>query len=136
MIKKLLKYGTVAAVSFELGTIAQTHYLNYKAKGQEPERDRDLVWEGETVELKIPVDHAREMEEALTKRLEENSISDAIFAEEDIRSVRSKIAHGISDAQGNFPAEITIEVCDRERLRLLDAYLLVDGDNPLKPDSY
>jgi len=136
MIKKLLKYGTVAAVSFELGTIVQTHYLNHKAKGDKPDDYRDYIWEGESAQLKMKVDEADKLSDALTDAIDRDEHYGAMFREEDLRDVRAKLAHGVSEAKEVDDDIVIIEVNDRQRLRFIDEVLLHNGNQTFRPKSY
>lgn len=116
MIKKLLKYGTVAAASFELGTIAQTHYLNHKAKGSSPK-----IWEGETNTVNIGSHYVYDILEHIEDSRDNNPVHDALFVDEDIVSISRKIRHSLADVdEDNSYFEIEIEMNDRERLRAME----------------
>jgi len=130
MIKKILKYGTVAAASFVTGTIAQVHYLNHKAKGDSPD---SKLWQGEDKELQVTVENAEHHIDLITECIDEGNHEDRIFEEQDLRSVRTKLMHGAARAEDNNGDVFSITLHDRERLRWIE--LWINSEPLLKENS-
>lgn len=133
MIKRILKYGAVAVASFELGTIAQTHYLNHKAKGDTP---KDDLWKGESCELILPIEAAERSANKIRDTISSGEYYNAVFTKEDLKDVERKLSHRISDANEKGYNVVTIEISDRERLRFIDHVVFPSHRTMCRPDEY
>jgi len=120
MIKKILKYGTVLVSGAVVGT-----YLEAKARHAQhrSNTDPDELWKGEETTLDCHVDMARENIVMINDVLESDMKMDYKFMEEDLRDIRTKLQHGISDASENDSETFELTLHDRQRLRLIEVKL-------------
>lgn len=122
MIKKLIKYGTIAGASFVAGA-----YTHLKVIGKPPmtttnsEEPTTDVWRGETNTVVINSHFVYDILEHIEDSRENEPYHDAIFADEDLAAISIKIRHSLADVDENteyFGFEI--ELSDRERLRAIE----------------
>jgi len=114
MIKKIIKYGTSVAVGVCIGAVSKSRKRHVSPS------DRDNMWKGETREVEIPRNTANEQIEMITDVLQSDVELEFKFMENDLRDVRTKLQHGLSDARQYGHNHVIVEMHDRQRLRLLE----------------
>lgn len=118
MIRKIIKYG----VSFGAG-----YALGKEVGKQVAESDgyNGDVWKGQTHELSIPYNKARDLLTVIDECLKENTYPDEPFAEDDLKSMRTQLAHGLAEADERLLENVTVKASDREKLRLYESVMSV-----------
>lgn len=126
MIKRIISYGTTLAAGVVAGVLI-------KAPRRCDEQDKPDIWRGEEEEITYEIETAEQQIEWITEELESDEAFDKYFAEEDLKDVRAKLSHGISDAKNEGERKFQITVYDRQKLRIYELIMnrsMVVHDEP------
>lgn len=127
MIKKIIKYGTVAAVSITIDRMikrAETykHPLNRDNYPNDEEESTD-DWEGEYREVDIPYKRAQEYIITISSLSAAGYFKDREVMGKDLRDINDKIMDSVEESSLDRPDTITISIHGRQRLHMIEGIM-------------
>lgn len=118
--KKWLIRGAAVAGGFLAGAQAEAmarHYLPDPNEELTDETVRD-IWEGKSYEWSYPLNTADDIADTVDYEAKQGWWLDHPTYQDDLKTIRMKFTHAISDAHSKGHENVTVELSDRERLVL------------------
>lgn len=118
--KKWLIRGAAVGASFIAGTYAEAYANRKLSEANEPRTDETVrdIWEGKTYEWEFHLVTADDIADTVDYEIKQGWWIDHPTYQDDLKSLRSKFTHGISDAHSKGRDTVSLELSDRERLVL------------------
>ena len=119
-VKKWLLRGAAVGAGFVAGVNAEAYVrdvLHNESDGIKEDSIRD-VWEGKTYVWEFPVNTANDIADTVDYEANQGWWLDHPTYQDDLKTIRMKFTHAISDAHSKGHENVTVELSDRERLVL------------------